>query len=912
MTIKMSNLIRVVTVIWVLITCSVFANNLPSNISAGQIAQFKKLPPAQQKALAQSMGIDYNAIRSYMSKQSTNSAQENEELPQYFPRGTQFDELGNPILNDESQIQISEEDSEEIKAFGYDVFANAPTTFAPSMDIAIPEQYILGPGDVLSVQFFGKENNSFELEVSREGQVIFPELGAYSVVGMSFVEAKAFLSHELKNKILGVDVIVTLSELRSIRVFVLGDAFKPGQYVLNSLSNITHALFSAGGISDIGSLRNIQLKRAGKLITTLDLYDYLIRGDSSNDLTLKSGDVVFVAPVGNRVTVEGEVTRPAIYELNKGETFADVIEMAGGLLPSAYPSSTVVERFNDRNLRTVLNVDLSNSQVLKKPVKAGDYINVMPTSEQFEESVAIIGAVSRPGKYQWVKEQRITDLIPDINAYTLEDADLSYSLVIRQVGFGRQIEVIQFSLFNAISDVNSKDNVQLKPRDKVLVFSNVDTLSNDSLTLENFALTEEKLLKKEKEKAEEKFQQMLFWEMYGDGQVEDNTEQEESALEHAYRSLEELSGEASKTLELKEMGFFSRKRLLAPVIELLKRQAAFGAPMMLVEVDGAVKFPGIYPLANNSHATDLITAAGGLLESAYTVKAEITRNNVVNHVAGTETLGFNVQKALNGNEEHNLILESKDRLNVLSIPSWQENHIVELKGEFNFPGKYTIRRGESLRDLIERVGGFTEYADIGASLFTREKLKQLELKNLIKVSENLRMEIASKSLSNQEGSALDYQQARKLLSDLTKVQPVGRLVVDIDKILTNDDTDITLENGDTLYVPTKQDSINVVGQVQVATSHVYQPDLDVLDYVELSGGMKRQADDERLYVIKANGSVEIPQGANWFSSSKQTLRPGDTIVVPLDSSYMENITLWQVSTQIIYQAAVAIAAISGI
>ena len=353
--------------------------------------------------------------------------------------------------------------------------------------------------------------------------------------------------------------------------------------------------------------------------------------------------------------------------------------------------------------------------------------------------------------------------------------------------------------------------------------------------------------------------------------------------------------------------------MLAPVIEKIKRQAASGSPMLIVEVDGAVKFPGVYPLSKNAKTRDLIKAAGGLLESAYTVKAEVTRSDISQQNAQTETLDFNLAAALKGDSEHNIALESKDRINVHHIPAWQENHIVELKGEFRFPGKYTIRRGESLRDLISRVGGFTEYADIEASLFTREKLKQLELQNLIKVTENLRMEIASKSLSQRDGGQnLDYEQARLLLADLTKVEPVGRLVVDIPRIISKNDTDIILENGDKLYVPTKQDSVNVVGQVQVATSHVFQPGLDALDYIELSGGVKKQADDDRVYVIKANGSVEIPNKSNWFSSDRNSLRPGDTIVVPLDSAYMENITLWQISTQIIYQAAVAIAAISRI
>ncbi|MFT5755309.1 MAG: polysaccharide export outer membrane protein [Alteromonadaceae bacterium] len=889
------------------------AAQLPSNISPQQLEQFKKLAPAQQKSLAQSMGIDLRTIKAQLNKSKATGADQEQQLQQYYPRGTEFDELGNPILSEDLVEEEEEEDDGKPKPFGYDVFANAPMTFAPSMDIAIPDDYVVGSGDTLSIQMFGKENQDYELVVSREGNIMIPELGPFSVSGLTFAEMKKSLSNTIKNKILGVDVVITLSELRSMRVFVLGDAFKPGPYVLSALSSITHALFSAGGINDIGSLRNVQLKRAGKLVSTLDLYDLLIKGDSSNDLILKSGDVIFVAPVGEQVTIAGEVRRPAIYELNKNENFKSVINMAGGLLPSAYPSSTVVERYNQQNLRSLLNIDLSKAEYLSQRVESGDYVRVMKTAEAFEQSITVIGAVSRPGKYQWHQGQKISDLLPNIHAYVSNDADLNYGLVVREKNNSRAIELLQFSLTDIAKNIEDKDNLELKSQDKIIVFSNSEEKNTENLDLNSYALTRDDLLSQEKQKAKVDFENRKFWLEYGDKeQIKKQTELAEESMSAA-KSLEFLTGgKVEKKIKPINLNLFSRQRLLVPILEQLQRQAASGEPIQLIEIVGAVKFPGVYPLVVNARIDGAVKAAGGLLESAYLKKVEITRNEFSGESAAKHAIDLNLNLALQKNNSNNIKLQSKDRINILKIPEWQENNIVELRGEFLFPGKYTISRGETLAGLIKRVGGYTDFAYLEGSVLSRVKLKQLEKRNLDQIAEGLRMEIASKSLS-QNGSSLDYGQTNLLLADLTKVIPIGRLVIDLPSIKADTEYDVLLENGDILYLPTKQNSINVIGQVQVATSHMYNKNINAEDYIKLSGGTKSRADEERIYIIKANGSIEIPSEGNWFANNDNyILSPGDTVVVPLDSEYTDNLTLWSTGIQIIYQAAVAIAAVSGL
>jgi polysaccharide export outer membrane protein len=675
---------------------------------------------------------------------------------------------------------------------------------------------------------------------------------------------------------------------------------------------MTHAIFAAGGISDIGSLRNIQLKRAGKLIKTLDLYELLIQGDSSNDILLQSGDVVFIAPVGKTVSIDGQVRRPAIYELAKGDDFSDVLTMAGGLLPSAYAKSTIIERYNQNDLRSVINVDFTNEKQLSLKAKAGDFVRVMKAADMFSQSVTLIGALTRPGKYQWQKGQRVTDLLPQVNSHLLANADLNYSLIIREIDLARNIEVLQFGLAKAITNSESEDNLLLQANDKLLVFSRISELVENNLSLDKLAFTQEELFNKEQQLAKEKFKTKEFWTKYDPSNKFVNMEVDETA-ERVNQSIVQISGgKIKKEVDLKDLTLFSRQRLLMPIIHKLKNQGGAGLPIKLIEIDGSVKFPGVYPLPRDGRVDDLIAAAGGLDESAYLARAELTRNLVDSQSVSKRSISVNVAAALKAEESDNILLQSKDRLNIHQIPAWSENHVVELRGEFVFPGKYTIRRGENLSDLIKKAGGFTPFAHQEGSVFTRVKLQELELQNLIKLSSDLRIEMASKSLSDSNYSQ-SYTEVQAMLKDLTKLQPVGRLVLNLPKIVKENDYDILLEGGDVLYVPTLKNSVNVIGQVQVTSSHIYDKNLTAQDYLAQSGGSKKRADEDRVYIIAANGSIKLMDNNSWFASNKgDNMKPGDTVVVPLDSEYMNNLTLWTSATTIMYNTAVAIAAISGI
>lgn len=867
--------------------------------TASQIEQFKKLPKAQQEALAKQYGVDVSTITgTNQSNNQNNTEQQNSIGERAEPEKEQ--------LTDEERFKPK---ADELKPYGYELFAGEPTTFMPSENAAVPDTYIVGPGDQLKINFYGKESDSFEVIVDREGRISIPDLSPVEVAGLTFAEIKELVKVKVEQEVIGVKAFVSLGQLRSMRILVLGEAYKPGSYSVSSLTTVSHALFVSGGVSDIASLRNIQVKRAGNVVANFDLYDLLINGDSSNDIVLKSGDAVFIPSVGAQVRVEGAVKRPAIFELKKGESAKQLLAMAGGLKPNAYAKSAIVERFNS-DRKEVLSVDFSKSQINYIP-QDGDRIRFNSVSSQYQNSVSLIGAVARPGNYQWHQGKRISDVLKSVRGDLLPQADLSYGLVIREININGDIEAHQFDVAQAIIK-NPENNLQLKANDKIVIFSRFEEKEVEQSALANMALSQEQQEQQQKAEQWHKFEQKEFEKYIGV-----NQEDEELVLgDNKILTIAEISKRKAKEenpeLKPEDYALFSRHNLLAPIIAKFKQQASVSQAMQLVEISGNVTFPGIYPLMVGGEVRDLVTAAGGLLESAYVKQAEITRI-VESDSSQIEHLRLDLESAMRGDLQSNIMLKSKDSINVFAIPNWQENVKVELKGELRFPGTYTIRRGETLTELLERAGGFSEFAEQKAAVFTRTSIKEQEQKQLARLSTELRRDIASKSFQNSVSSnTLSYEEMNMLLNDLASVEAVGRLVIDL-PLIVNNQQNLVLQDGDTLYVPSKRDSISVIGEVNYSTSHLYKTGVSVDDYLALSGGLKERADEDSIYIIKANGSVKIPDTGGWFTANNaDQLEPGDTIVIPMDAGHMDKLTLWSTATQILYQLGVAVAAIGSL
>jgi protein involved in polysaccharide export with SLBB domain len=862
-----------------------------------QLEQFKKLPKSQQKVLAKKYGIDLNSINSTVQDSSEMSNE-----PSVFPRS----------LNSLEDIDISSEEykfkpqQEEIERFGYELFAGEPTSFSPSENALVPESYIVGPGDTFTVNLYGKESFNGEVTIDREGRISVNTLEPVNVAGLQYKEVVSLLKDKVEKEMIGVRAFISMGKTRVIRVMVLGESYKPGAYTLPSLSSITHALFASGGISDIGSLRNIQLKRAGKTINTLDLYDLLLRGDSKNDVILKPGDVVFIPPVGKQVTIKGEVRRPAIFELKNDESIDDIIKMAGGLNGNAYPKKTVVERFSNDNSKTVVKLDAKDESINYQAAN-GDVIIIPSNSEQLGHAVTLIGAVTYPGNYAWSEGDRVSDLFTSLTNDFLPIADYEYALILREKNVKKDIEVHQFSPAEAVNNIDNQ-NLLLKPRDKVIIFSRYQSKQKEEEVISNIGLNEAQLELSNKIKLWNKYEEKQFYKFI-DRESELDDEVSESDVQNI--SLNELL-EKEKELKEDEYAVFSRAKLLKPILTKLTSQASRLGEVQIFAINGEVKYEGIYPKPINSTIKKAIIASGGLKESAYLENAEVTRFSTTGS-SELEHLNLNLEVALNSPNQEQFELKSKDSLNIYPIPNWQKDLKVNLYGEVRFPGVYTIRKGESLSEVIKRAGGFTEFSYPEGAIFTRQGLKNQQQQQLNKLSEDLRRDIAAKSFnSSVTDASLSYSDMKSLIDDLAKVKAVGRLVINLPSIIEGK-RDIPLENNDSLYIPSKKNSITVMGEINFSSSHLYDSTLTVDDYIARSGGLKQRADDERIYIVKASGLVKVPDGRSWFGTSKdEMLEPGDTIVVPLNTEHVDNLTLWSTATQILYQMGVAVAAISSL
>ena len=373
--------------------------------------------------------------------------------------------------------------SDGLNYFGYDFFFNSPSTFSQLQNIPIPLDYILGPGDVVKIILFGTDNRQLSLRISRNGEIVFPEIGPISLVGMTFQEMKETIEQRISTQFIGTKASITLGSLRSMNIFVLGEASQPGMYTINSLSTLTNAIFASGGVKTTGTLRNIELKRDGKVIQSFDFYDLLLNGDTSSDIQLMPNDVVFIPPINKTVGIIGEVIRNSnVYELKDGEDISHLIQYAGGTTAKADLSSVEIQRVDFMNKGfELLSIDLNQANASQDSsnigdLNSGDVIYIYPVYDSMNKAILLSGHVKSPGFYPWKQGATLGDIIKS-KKDLLPSTDLNYVLIKNNNSNGKLI-LRQIDLEDSINNLDQIEDIILDEKDEIFLFPKLLSLKS--------------------------------------------------------------------------------------------------------------------------------------------------------------------------------------------------------------------------------------------------------------------------------------------------------------------------------------------------------------------------------------------------------------------------------------------------
>lgn len=773
-----------------------------------------------------------------------------------------------PAEPNEFQEFVAASIGKRLPLYGYDLFNGVPDTFAPVENIPVTPDYVIGPGDEIVIKGWGQIDINIHAMVNRDGEINLPKVGSVNVAGVRYQDLQSYLKSAIGRVFRNFDLNVTLGKLRSIQVFVVGQARRPGVYTVSSLSTLVNALFASGGPSVKGSMRQIEVKRNNKIITTFDLYDLIIKGDKSKDVKLLPGDVIYIPSIGRQAAISGSVNVPAIYELEEGSSFSDLLVLAGGVTNVAAMQKASVEQILDNKLRKVDEIQFDNAGLARK-LQNGDVVTVFPILQRFDNAVKLQGHVANPIRHVWQKGMRVTDLLGGKDAlipraywekqnsgtlsgkYSNKEVNWDYAVIQRLDEATLTTKLFAFNLGKAIQG-DPVENEMLQPGDVVTIFSADESLpktENDVAlkgsifpsSMRRFVWREGMKISKLIPDAKWLIDYYDYWLNIAGGKI----------------NADGVSGRNNTGLN---WGYANIVRLQPQ--DLSRTMITFDLGKVVLEKDSA--------------------------------------NNV----------------ALFPGDEISIFTNSE-----IMVPADKKKRYVRMEGEFKHGGVYEVLPGETLRQLVARIGGLTPNAYLFGAEFTRESVRMMQQQKLKEMIDRTEGEI-SRNLASKEQAALskDDVESNKaqaavqaaLVARMRKTQAIGRVVLEIPSAeisQVKDLPDMVLDDGDRLMVPTKPSVVSVMGMVYNENSFIFHPGKSVGDYIDQAGGPTRDADESRMYVLRADGSVVSAQNSNsiFNAFSGGMLMPGDAVIVPemLDKfALTKELRDW---SQIFYQFALGVA-----
>ena len=663
--------------------------------------------------------------------------------------------------------QVVEEETASVPLFGYDFFSNSNVSFTPSVNIAVPKNYQIGPGDEIMIDLWGASEVTYKATVNNSGSIKINGIGFVFINGFTLENASKKIISKLKTKHAGIsadsnsynkiNTNITVSKIRTVQVNIIGEVKTPGTYALNSLSTVLNALYVAGGPTKIGTFREVQLIRGNKQVASLDVYQYMLSGTQQGNLKLQDQDVLLVTPYKNLVSVEGAVKRVGIYELKDGQTLAELAEYFGGFTPIAYTNLLTVERLNgtQKEIREVAFTEAKDFIM-----QAGDKLVVQEILDRYENKITIQGEVYRPGSFEMFEKMSLKTLIEKAEGITPE-AFLLRGLLVRTFDDTHK-ENIAFSVSEIL---NGSSTIVLKARDQVRIFN--------------------------KEELREK---------------------------------------------------------------------------RTITIAGAVNTPNTFDFVDKLQIEDVIAMSGGLERGADPQVISVSRRlkdgsfrtlSEVYAVSSDENLAIN-----NGTPFY---IQPFDVIDVRYSKGYTVQKNVSISGEVKYSGSYTlINKNERISDLIERAGGFTEFAYVKGAALIRKTKNKYAIDILKNMDKNMGDESNLDALKEMEANATEFK--------------VG---IDLKMILENkgSDIDMYLREGDQLLIPSKRQTVKVSGMVLKPSLVQYKEGLSLRKYIFKSGGFAETAKKTKIYVSYANGDIETVKRF-LFIKRYPKLAPGATIFVP--------------------------------
>src|SRR5579859_1193029 len=804
--------------------------------------------------------------------------------------------------------------------FGLDIFRNTTNDpLAIPMDLPVGPDYVLGPGDSLEIDLWGGVSQRLFRVVDRQGRVSLPEAGPLLVSGRNLGDVQQAVQQALRTEYRDVSADVSLSKLRTVRVYVVGDVAQPGAYDISSLSTPLNALFVAGGVTPRGSLRALKHYRGTQLVEEVDVYDLLLHGVRSGMNRLENGDTLLVPSLGPQVTVDGMVRRPAIYELHGESSLADVLELAGGILPTATLRHIEVQRVEAHEKRTMLALDLSPSDdadsAKKKldgfKVNDGDEIHIFPIAPYNEDAVYLQGHVFRPGRYSYKQGMTLSDLIGSYKDLLPEPAP-HYAEIVRLNPPDFHPSVESFDLTAALA--NPASAPKLQPLDTVRVFGRYDFEPAPEVWIGGEV--------REPGKYRTSGQAHLRDAVYLAGGVT-----QDASLDTAQLFRTQPDGTMKiLSVDLREAlaGNPADNILIQPRDRLLIHRNPARVDPPTVYINGEVAKPGRYPLTSNMHVEDLVHVAGGLKRSAYTDSADLSRFDPnASRTNPSDRLEVNLTAAMGGDEKNDVPLRDGDILTIRQLPRWNDiGASMTVRGEVQHPGTYGIEPGERLSSVLARSGGFGPEAYPYGAVLVRKEVRDLEVKSHVELVLRLKAEqdylkFLPEADTDQKNAKLTaIAQTQSTLDQLQAAAPIGRVVIHLRSDVRswrNTPSDIPVREGDLLIIPKSANYVTVTGQVFNPTAVAFIPGRSAKWYLSQAGGLTQLANKKAVFVVRGDGSVLAAKNNSdsWWSGNpmNETLRPGDSVVVPEISPKIggRNWALLMQSAQVASSVALAVA-----